>query len=143
VMAGDETQVRGDDGGRRRLERVGPGRFHGGVCAGLAEYTGIDVALLRLGVIALVLIGGAGITLYVAAWLLIPERGADRSIGERVWAARHEHPTGSYAAVLLALLVVACSPHAIAIGALLVAAFLLWRADGRPPYPRYEDGEPS
>ena len=134
-MAGDETQVRGDDGGRRRLERVGHGRFHGGVCAGLAEYTGIDVALVRLGAIALVLLGGAGITLYLAAWLVIPERGADRSIGERVWAARHEHPTRTYAAVLLGLLVVACSPHAVAIGALLVAAFLLWRADRRPAAP--------
>ena len=142
-MAGDQTQVREDGGGRRRLERVGPGRFHGGVCAGLAEYTGIDVALLRLGVIALVLIGGVGITLYLAAWLLIPERGADRSIAERVWAARREHPIGTYAAVLLALLVVAGSSHAVVIGALLVAAFLLWQADGRPPYPRYEDGEPS
>jgi len=142
-MADDETQVREDGGRPRRLERVGPGRFHGGVCAGLAEYTGVDVALVRLGAIALVLLGGAGIALYLAAWLLIPERGADRSIGERIWAARHRHPIRTYAAVLLALLVVACSPHAVGIGALLVAAFLLWRADGRPPYPRGEDGELS
>jgi phage shock protein PspC (stress-responsive transcriptional regulator) len=135
-MAGDETQVREDGGRRIRLERVGAGRFHAGVCAGLAEYTGIDVALVRLGAIALVLIGGAGITLYLAAWLLIPERGGSRSIGERVWAARHGHPTRTYAAVLPALLVVAVSPHAIAIGALLLAAFVLWHADGR-----YREGE--
>ena len=115
--------------GRPRLERVNAGRFHGGVCAGLAEYTGADVGLVRLGAIALTVLGGAGITLYLAAWLLLPERGADRSIAERVWAARHRRPKRVYAAALLALLLVACSPHAVAIGALLVAAFLLWRAD--------------
>lgn len=113
----------------RRLERVNPGRFHGGVCAGLADYTGGDVALFRLGAIALVILGGSGITLYLAAWLLIPERGAERSIAERVWAARHRRPKRVYAAALLAILVVACSPHAVAVGALLVAVFLLWRAD--------------
>ena len=134
VMKGDGTEAP-EDGGGRRLERVGSGRLHGGVCAGLAGYTGVDVALFRLGAIALALLGGAGITLYLAAWLLIPERGAERSIGERIWAARHEHPTRAYAAVLLGLLVVVCSPHAIAIGALLVAAFLLWRADSRPATP--------
>jgi phage shock protein C len=116
---------------QRRLERVGGGRFHGGVCAGLAEYTGGDVALFRLGAIALVILGGAGITLYLAAWLLIPARGADRSIAERIWAARRRRPLLVYTAALLAILVVACSPHAVAIGALLVAAFMLWRADRR------------
>jgi len=121
----------GEGEGQRRLERIGGGRLHGGVCAGLAEYTGIDVALLRLGAIALVLVGGAGITLYLAAWLLIPARGSDRSIAERVWAARHDRPVRVYAATLLALLIVAASPHAVVVGALLVGVFLLWQADAQ------------
>ena len=120
------------DSERPRLERVDAGRFHGGVCAGLADYTGGDVALFRLGAIALVILGGAGITLYLAAWLLIPERGADRSIAERVWAARHRRPKRVYAAAFLAMLIVAASPHAVVVGALLVAVLLLWQADGRP-----------
>lgn len=131
-MVGKESQVGEDGDRRRRLERVSPGRFHGGVCAGLADYAGGDVALVRLGAIALVLLGGAGITIYLAAWLLIPERGAERSVAERVWAARQRRPVRVYTAALLALLIVACSPHAIAIGVLLVAAFLLWRADQGP-----------
>ena len=113
----------------RRLERVNPGRFHGGVCAGLADYTGTDVGLVRLGAVALTILGGAGITLYLAGWLLLPARGAERSIAERVWASRDRRPKRVYAAALLAILVVACSPHAVAVGALLVGAFLLWRAD--------------
>ncbi len=137
-MAGEEAPTHEHGETRRRLERVDSGRFHGGVCAGLADYTGADVALIRLGAIALVILGGAGITLYLAAWLLIPERGTDRSVAERVWAARHQRPKRVYTAALLAFLVVACSPHAIAIGAVLVGAFLLWRADGQPgaPAPR-------
>lgn len=138
-MSSSEQSLSGAHGEQpRRLERVDPGRLHGGVCAGLADYTGYDVALIRLGVIALVILGGAGITLYLAAWLLIPERGADRSIAERVWASRQRRPKRVYAAALLAIVVVACSPHAVAIGALLLGAFLLWRADGRPgaPLPR-------
>lgn len=135
-MTSNGQDVSSEPGERpRRLERVDPGRLHGGVCAGLAAYTGYDVALFRLGVIALVILGGAGITLYLAAWLLLPERGADRSIAERVWAPRHRRPKRVYAAALLAIVVVACSPHAILVGALLVAAFLLWRADGQPAAP--------
>jgi phage shock protein C len=129
-MAGNELPA-GGDREERRLERVGPGRFHGGVCAGLAEYTGGEVALFRLGAVALTILGGAGITLYLAGWLLIPERGAEHSIAERIWAARHRRPVSVYAAALVSLLLVACSPHAVAVGALLVGAFLLWRADRR------------
>ena len=125
---GTETQA-------RRLERVNPGRLHGGVCAGLAEYTGEDVALFRLGAIALTILGGAGITLYLAAWLLLPERGADRSIAERVWAARRDRPARAYVLAALALVLVVCSPHAVAVGAVLLAALVLWRADGRPGAP--------
>jgi phage shock protein PspC (stress-responsive transcriptional regulator) len=133
-MAGQGVPA-AEGSGRRRLERVDPGRFHGGVCAGLAEYTGGDVAVFRLGAIALTILGGAGIALYLAAWLLMPERGADRSVAERIWAARHHRPVRVYGATLLAMLVVACSPHAVAVGAVLVVAFLLWRADGRPGAP--------
>src|SRR4029077_13677171 len=98
-MSSSEQTVAGELGDRpRRLERVNPGRFHGGVCAGLAEYTGFDVALFRLGAIALTILGGAGITVYLTAWLLIPARGAERSIAERAWAARHRRPVRVYAA---------------------------------------------
>lgn len=135
-MSSSERELSTEPGDQpKRLERVDPGRLHGGVCAGLADYTGYDVALFRLGAIGLVLLGGAGLTLYLAAWLLIPERGADRSIVQRVWAARHRRPKRVYTAALLAMVVVACSPHAIAIGAVLVGAFLIWRADGHPGAP--------
>lgn len=43
-----------------------------GVCAGLADYTGIDVTLVRIGVVVLTLMGGFPWTLiayWIAAWM--------------------------------------------------------------------------
>lgn len=43
-----------------------------GVCAGLAKYTGIDVTLVRLAMVALVWFGGSGIPIYIVSALIIP-----------------------------------------------------------------------
>jgi phage shock protein PspC (stress-responsive transcriptional regulator) len=49
----------------------------GGVCGGLAESLGVDVTLLRLGLVALTVLGaGSGLVFYVAAWILAPEADA-------------------------------------------------------------------
>lgn len=57
-----------------RLRRSREDRMLGGVCGGLAETLGTDAALLRIGLIALTLLGaGLGVALYIAAWILIPE----------------------------------------------------------------------
>lgn len=55
----------------RRLHRSGTDRMLGGVCGGLAEYTGIDVVLWRVGFVALALMG-AGILAYVVLWIVMP-----------------------------------------------------------------------
>jgi phage shock protein PspC (stress-responsive transcriptional regulator) len=44
----------------------------GGVAGGLAEYTGVDALLWRVGVIALTLAGGSGVIIYLLLWLLMP-----------------------------------------------------------------------
>ncbi|MEA2103046.1 MAG: PspC domain-containing protein [Candidatus Cloacimonadota bacterium] len=46
----------------------------GGVCAGLAEYFGLDVSLVRIIWILLVLIFGTGILVYLVAWIIIPPK---------------------------------------------------------------------
>jgi phage shock protein PspC (stress-responsive transcriptional regulator) len=51
-----------------------------GTAAGIASYLGIDPVIVRVIFVALIFMGGAGVPLYVAAWLLIPEEGADQSI---------------------------------------------------------------
>lgn len=44
-----------------------------GVCGGLGEYFGIDATLVRLVFVVLAFLGGSGILLYIALWLLVPE----------------------------------------------------------------------
>jgi phage shock protein PspC (stress-responsive transcriptional regulator) len=79
--AGQPGQAASDlIGGLRDLRRPVDGRLLGGVAAGTARYLGTDVTIVRLVFVALALLGGAALPLYVAGWLLIPEDGADQSI---------------------------------------------------------------
>lgn len=63
--------------GPRRLYRSRDQRVIGGVCAGLAEYFGIDPLIVRILAVGLVFAGGAGFLAYLAAWLMVPEEGGD------------------------------------------------------------------
>ena len=51
-----------------------------GVAAGLARYLGVDVMIIRLAFVVLTIFGGAGVALYLAGLLLIPEEGSVQSI---------------------------------------------------------------
>lgn len=51
-----------------------------GVAAGIADYLDVDVAVVRVVLVALAVAGGAGVPLYLAAWLLVPEEGDEESI---------------------------------------------------------------
>jgi phage shock protein C len=51
-----------------------------GTAAAIASYLGMDPTIVRVSFAALCLFGGAGLPLYLAAWLLIPEEGAHQSI---------------------------------------------------------------
>ncbi len=44
-----------------------------GICAGLGKYFNLDPTLVRLGVVALVLVGGTGLLAYLIGWIIIPE----------------------------------------------------------------------
>ena len=52
----------------------------GGVCGGIAEYTGIDVTLLRILWVIMVLFAGVGIGLYILLWLLLAILGQDSTV---------------------------------------------------------------
>lgn len=86
----------------RRLTRSREQRVVAGVAGGLGEYFGIDPVVFRIGFVALALLGGSGILLYLIGWLVLPEAGHRRSIGQ---AAVHRGVSGP--AVGVALLVVA------------------------------------
>lgn len=65
---------------RRCLHR----RMIAGVAAGVANYLGVDLTLVRIGFVALTVFGALGIPMYLACWLLIPEEGSDRSVAEEL-----------------------------------------------------------
>ena len=66
--------------GRALLRRSFDDRMLGGVAGGLARYFGVDPMIVRIAFAVLTVVGGAGIPLYLAGLLLIPEEGSDQSI---------------------------------------------------------------
>jgi phage shock protein C len=74
-----------DGNGNKVLRRSRSGRMVAGVCAGAAEYFGIDVTLVRVIVaVVAVITGGAGVLAYLAAWVIIPGEGENTSIAENI-----------------------------------------------------------
>jgi phage shock protein PspC (stress-responsive transcriptional regulator) len=61
--------------GPRRFERSSTDRLIGGVCGGLGRYFNIDPTLVRIGMVALALLGGTGLIVYAAALVLVPSDG--------------------------------------------------------------------
>jgi signal transduction histidine kinase len=58
----------------RRAFRVPDDRILGGVAAGVGQHLGIDVVLARGAFVALSLLGGLGVMVYGALWVLLPVR---------------------------------------------------------------------
>jgi len=58
------------------------------VCGGVAEATGIDVTLVRIGFVLLSLGSGVGILVYALAWLLLPLEGESTTILSRAASDR-------------------------------------------------------
>jgi phage shock protein C len=77
-MIGDMNNMNG----AKRLCRRRQGRIVAGVCAGLADYFGVDVTLIRLAFAVLTIFGGFGALLYVVGWAVVPEEGDKESIVE-------------------------------------------------------------
>jgi len=66
------------------LYRSDADRVVGGVCAGLAEYLRVDALFVRIAFVVLGMIQGIGIILYLAAWVLVPEKGIEDYDQERI-----------------------------------------------------------
>lgn len=78
----DPTSMDATTDSHRNLRRRTEGRILGGVATGLARYLDMDMAIVRVGMVALCLFAGMAIPLYLAGWLLIPEEGADSTLAD-------------------------------------------------------------
>ena len=60
----------------KRLYRSETNQMVCGVCAGIAEYFGLDPTLVRLGWVLFSLMGGSGVLGYLIATIIIPKESA-------------------------------------------------------------------
>lgn len=89
----------------KRLERSRTDKVIAGVSGGLGRYFDLTPAVFRLGFVVLTLLGGAGILVYIAAALVMPKEGEERSIAEDILANRRDHPGRLVALALVAVAV--------------------------------------
>ena len=65
----------------RKLRRNPMNRVIGGVCSGLADFLGVDVALMRIAFVIAFLFASFGFWLYIILWIVLPENG-QQSFGQ-------------------------------------------------------------
>ena len=125
----------------KRLERSRSDRMVAGVCEGLARYFDLNPAFYRVGFVVLTLLGGAGILIYLAAVLVIPEEGRPDSIAAEALRGRREKPwpligvglVAVAAAVLLSRATLWPQGDAAWILILLAGVVILWTQRSRTP----------
>ena len=76
----------------KELHRSQDDRILAGVAGGLGRYFDISPTFFRIGFVILTLVGGAGILLYVAAALVIPEEGSTDSIASEALRRHRDRP---------------------------------------------------
>lgn len=59
----------------KKLVRLQDEGIVGGVCAGLGRYFNIEPSKVRIAWIIFMLLGGAGILVYLILWLFMPKSG--------------------------------------------------------------------
>ena len=110
----------------RRLRRRTSDRVIGGVAGGLGDYLNVDPLLIRIGFVGLMVFGGAGLVLYVIAWLLIPDETRDRSSIERLLRTLTSRPFLWIGLVAVVIVALAQLPHDDFSGGMFIPPFLLW-----------------
>jgi phage shock protein PspC (stress-responsive transcriptional regulator) len=132
-----------------RLRRSVTDRHVAGVAGGIARHLDVDAIIIRVALVVAVFFGGAGLLLYVAAWILVPEEGTtDEPLG-----LDQRNRTIALVGVGVLALVAALGdwagafwfPWPLAIGAALVVWFLHRKQQGSrttyaaPAPPAYDD----
>src|SRR5262249_60491352 len=93
---------------RRRSERD---RMVGGVCGGLGEYFNVNPVFYRVGFVLLALLGGAGILIYGACLLVIPDDGEAAWIASDALRNHRRRPAMLIGLVLVAFAGIALLSH--------------------------------
>ena len=87
------------------MHRPATGAPIAGVCAAVADRTGIDPLIIRVAAILLAVSSGIGLVLYLAGWMLIPREGHDRGILLETFPALARAPRWALGGILAVALV--------------------------------------
>lgn len=71
-----------------RLYRASDGRLVAGVARGLAEHLGVPTVWVRIAFVLLSFSGGAGLVMYGAFWVVVPQRGPEGEAEDDSQSAR-------------------------------------------------------
>jgi phage shock protein PspC (stress-responsive transcriptional regulator) len=124
-----------EDATYRKLRRSRSDRVAAGVCGGLGTYFDVNPTFYRVGFAVLALLGGAGLLMYAAAALVVPDEGRDDSIVEEALRDHRDRPGRLVGLGLVSVAVIALLAHArlwphgnLAWLLLLVAGLALFRS---------------
>ena len=67
----------------RKLSRNSMNRVIGGVCSGLAEFFGLDVALVRIAFVIAFMFASFGFWLYIILWIVLPVEGQQSTVNSQ------------------------------------------------------------
>ncbi|MGW4478067.1 PspC domain-containing protein [Rhodococcus triatomae] len=129
-----------------RLPRRGP---IAGVAAGVGRRYDVDPVLIRIAFVVSTIFGGAGIVLYLAAWLLLPRAGDDTSAAESLLGRGQSSESSTKTIVLVVALMIAAStlgPLGVSFGGsglfslalMLGGLWLLFQRRPHPPAPLHD-----
>jgi phage shock protein PspC (stress-responsive transcriptional regulator) len=114
----------------RRLTRRTDDRVLGGVASGLGTYFGVDPVVFRIGFVALTLVGGTGLLIYLLLWAVLPavdHGGPGAPPPPAAGGPRQGEPP------ILAALRQGGAKSYLAVGAMILAVLLLVGPFARPP----------
>ncbi|MBF6172578.1 PspC domain-containing protein [Nocardia blacklockiae] len=128
----------------RRLPRQGP---VAGVAAGFGRRYGVDPVLVRVVFVVASIFGGAGVVLYLAAWLILPAAGDQVSAGEGLLGKGQSSQSPTRTVVLIVALAIAVTtmgPVGVGLGGSGLISFALmlagwWLLYLRQPEPPADD----
>jgi phage shock protein PspC (stress-responsive transcriptional regulator) len=86
----------------RRLFRSENEKILGGVCGGLANYMGLDPAIMRIIFVLITFGWGAGVLLYIILWVVLPTKSLPAVVRKRLYRNPDDRVIGGVASGLAA-----------------------------------------
>lgn len=128
---------------RTRPTRIPSSGHVAGVCSGIGYRYGIDPVLVRVAFVVATIVGGSGILLYLAGWLVLPKEGERTSPAEALFGKGECSESGTKTVMLLVALAIAAStigPAGVGLGGSGIVSLALmlgglWLLYQRQPLP--------